>query len=117
MCGVMAGTGVSYCPNCGARTDPNAVICTKCGIQFSRFIGYDDSQKSKIAAGIMGVLLGSLGVHNFYLGYTKKAIAQLLISVLTLGVFSFVSAIWGFIEGILILTGSIRTDAYGIPLR
>ena len=113
----MAGTGVSYCPNCGARTDPNAVICTKCGIQFSRFIGYDDSQKSKIAAGIMGVLLGSLGVHNFYLGYTKKAIAQLLISVLTLGVFSFVSAIWGFIEGILILTGSIRTDAYGIPLR
>ena len=66
-------------------------------------------QKSKIAAGI-------LGIHNFYLGYTGKGIAQLLISVLSLGFLSPISGLWGLIEGILILTGSINVDATGIPL-
>ena len=72
--------------------------------------------KSKIAAGILGILLGALGVHNFYLGYTGKAIAQLLISVLSLGFLSPISGIWGLIEGILILTGSIDQDGKGNPL-
>lgn len=73
--------------------------------------------KSKIAAGLLGIFLGSLGVHNFYLGYTGKAIAQLLISLLSCGVLSFVSGIWGLIEGILILTGSMNVDADGNPLK
>lgn len=38
-------------------------------------------QKSKMAAGLLGIFLGGLGVHNFYLGYTGKAVAQLLISL------------------------------------
>ena len=60
-----------------------------------------------------------MGIHNFYLGYTGKAVAQLLITVLSLGFLSIASAIWGLIEGILILTGSenFRTDAKGIPLK
>lgn len=64
----------------------------------------------------MGIFLGALGIHNFYLGYTGKAVAQLLITLLSCGVLSVVSAIWGLIEGIFILTGSIYTDANGIPL-
>lgn len=55
-------------------------------------------------------------MHNFYLGYTGKAVAQLLITLLSCGIFSFVSAIWGLIEGILILTGDINKDAEGNPL-
>jgi len=73
--------------------------------------------KSKIAAGLLGIFLGALGVHNFYLGKTGLGLAQLLISILSCGWLVWVSAIWGLIEGILILTGSIRTDARGIPLR
>ena len=73
--------------------------------------------KSKIAAGLFGIFLGIFGVHNFYLGYTGKAIAQLLITLLTFGLLSFVSAIWGLIEGILILTGDIDKDANGNLLR
>lgn len=73
--------------------------------------------KSKIAAGLLGIFLGSFGVHNFYLGYTGKAIAQLLISLLSCGFLAFVSSIWGLIEGILILTGSINVDAEGNPLK
>ena len=72
--------------------------------------------KSKIAAGLLGIFLGSLGVHNFYLGYTGKAIAQLLISLLSCGFLAVVSEIWGLIEGIMILTGSIDTDGNGNPL-
>lgn len=34
--------------------------------------------KSKLAAGLLGIFLGSLGVHNFYLGYTTKGLIQLL---------------------------------------
>ena len=30
--------------------------------------GYN--QKSRLAAGLLGILLGTLGVHNFYLGFT-----------------------------------------------
>lgn len=75
---------------------------------------YNYSQpRSRLAAGLFGIFLGALGIHNFYLGFTGKAIAQLLISVLTCGILSWVSAIWGLIEGILILTGSINTDASG----
>ena len=41
--------------------------------------GQNGAQKSKIAAGLLGIFLGSFGVHNFYLGYTGKAVAQLLL--------------------------------------
>ncbi|MCQ9165891.1 TM2 domain-containing protein [Arthrobacter sp. STN4] len=76
-------------------------------------------QKSKVAAGILGILLGSLGIHNFYLGYTKKALIQLLISVISFGALAWAIAIWGLVEGILILVGNdgFRTDARGIPLK
>ena len=78
-------------------------------------------QKSKVAAGILGIFLGSLGIHNFYLGYTGKAVAQLLITVLTFGIGAMVTSIWGLIEGILILTAQPGTptwgvDAKGVPL-
>lgn len=79
------------------------------------------NQKSKLAAGLLGIFLGGLGVHNFYLGNTGKAVAQLLISLLSLGFLAAVSGIWGLIEGILILTAkpgsSWAADARGIPLR
>ena len=77
----------------------------------------DPNAKSKMAAGLLGIFLGSFGVHNFYLGYTGKAIAQLLISLLSCGTLAFVSYVWGLVEGIMILTGSINTDANGNPLK
>ena len=64
-----------------------------------------------MAAGLFGIFLGAFGVHNFYLGYTGKAVAQLLISVLSCGILSPISAIWGLIEGIMILAGNISKDA------
>jgi TM2 domain-containing membrane protein YozV len=74
----------------------------------------DPAQKSRIAAGILGILLGGLGIHRFYLGYVGIGIAQIAVTIVTFGV----GSIWGLIEGILILTGNgITKDAKGRPLR
>lgn len=87
------------------------------GDQYNTAVG---APKSKIVAGILGILLGAFGIHNFYLGQMKKAIAQLLITVLSVGMLSWVSAIWGLIEGILILISKPgdpwHRDARGIEL-
>ena len=64
------------------------------------------SEKSKVAAGVLGILLGSLGIHKFYLGYTKEGIIMLVVSLLTAGVGATVMCIIGLIEGILYLTKS-----------
>jgi len=69
--------------------------------------------KSKVAAGVLGILLGGFGVHRFYLGFVGIGIAQIAVTIVTFGI----GAIWGFIEGILILTGGIDRDAQGRPLR
>lgn len=69
--------------------------------------------KSKMAAGLLGIFLGAWGVHNFYLGFTKKAIIQIIVTLVTCGV----GGIWGFVEGILILCGKIDADADGNPLQ
>lgn len=66
-----------------------------------------------MAAGLLGIFLGGWGVHNFYLGNTGRGVAQIIVTLVTCGI----GAIWGLIEGIMILTGSINTDAKGIPLK
>lgn len=109
-CGCAKGTGISFCPNCGQPIAPNAAVCTSCGIALATVTA---DSKSKLAAGLLGIFLGSLGVHNFYLGFTGKAVAQLLITVLSCGVLSAVSGIWGLIEGIMILAGNTNVDAKG----
>ena len=108
-----------FCSNCGAELKEGADVCLKCGkaVNSSTNVNTDPNAKSKIVAGLFGIFLGCFGVHNFYLGYKDKAIAQLLITVLTCGVLSVVSAIWGLIEGILILAGNISVDAAGYALK
>ena len=70
------------------------------------------NQKSKMAAGLLGIFLGAWGVHQFYLGDTKKGSIRIVVSLVTCGI----GGIWGFIEGIMILCGKITTDAQGNPL-
>lgn len=72
--------------------------------------GTTPTQKSKVAAGILGILLGTLGIHNFYLGKTGVGLVQLLITVLSFGFLSWVSTIWGIIEGVFILTSTPGTQ-------
>ena len=116
-CGVAKGIGSNYCPNCGAHTMPGANACTNCGVMLVSPAQQQAQMavapsKSKMAAGLLGIFLGWLGIHNFYLGYTGKAVAQLILGIVTCGA----AGIWGFIEGILILCGKINKDGKGNPL-
>ena len=70
------------------------------------------SDKSKMVAGLLGILLGGLGVGRFYTGHTGLGVAQLLVTLFTCGV----GGLWGVIDGILILVNG-GTDAQGRVLR
>jgi TM2 domain-containing membrane protein YozV len=70
------------------------------------------SDKSKLVAGLLQILLGWLGAGRFYTGHTGMAVAQLVVSLLTCGL----GGIWGLIDGILILVKG-GTDAQGRILR
>jgi len=61
-----------------------------------------NGENKKLVAGLLGIFLGSFGVHKFFLGYNKEGIIQLIASVVTCGVVGIV----GFIEGIIYLTKS-----------
>lgn len=83
-------------------------------------------QKSMIIAALLAFFLGTLGVHNFYLGYTRAGVAQLALTV-TGWLFSFiliglplvfVVGVWAVIEFFLILlrSGRFSVDFRGVPL-
>ncbi len=54
--------------------------------------------KNRMGFMILGALLGPFGAHNWYAGYHKKALAQLAITVLTLGFGSPMSWLWAIID-------------------
>ena len=131
-CGQLIEESVKFCPHCGKPTAEEAPkeenTHTYESIPAPEVTPVPPvapvmDQKSRTVAGLMGILfgifLGGLGIHNFYLGYTKKAVAQLLICILgvCLIVGPLVSGIWCLVEGIMILSGSINTDANGVPLK
>ena len=66
--------------------------------------------KERIAYIAFAIVLGFLGVHNFYAGYIKRGVLQLLITVMSLGILFFIPAIWAFIEAF-----TVKKDAQGIP--
>ena len=114
-----------YCANCGTELNEQQDICLKCGVRVDKNNSNNSEAKSKIAAGLLALFLGSYGVHNFYLGYTGKAVAQLLLTVLGIPLsFIFIgfpmvigSSIWAFVEAIMIFSGSINKDAKGNLLK
>jgi len=61
---------------------------------------------NKVAAGVFGILLGSLGIHKFILGYTGAGLIMLLVTILTCGIAWPLTHLIGLIEGILYLTKS-----------
>ena len=87
-CGCATGTGNAYCSNCGGQLAPNAVVCMGCGVaadygaakKAGTAIGGDwcPAGKEKIVVILLAFFVGGLGIHNFYLGESKKGILKLL---------------------------------------
>ena len=57
-------------------------------------------ESKRVVAGVLAIVLGSIGVHKFYLGYTSTGIIELLLGCCGIG------GILGIIEGIIYLTKS-----------
>ena len=104
-----------FCSECGAIIKAKAEICPKCGVRqmaapFVSSLGsIAPNGKSKLAAALFALLLGCLGIHKFYLGQIKWGILYLLFC------WTFIPAIVGFIEGIILLVMSEQdfNDKYG----
>lgn len=94
------------------------------------------AQKSRTRAAVFAFALGALGIHDFYLGYTKKAILHLVLYIVNM-IFGFICIIpyigwilcfvavipmaaansaWCVVEGIKILSNKDFVDGHGNPL-
>lgn len=122
-CGFAKGTGTKFCPNCGVEVAEGQAMCVHCGVALNQqaVASANGAAKSKLAAGLLGIFLGGFGVHNFYLGFTKKAVIQLVICLVgsCIAIGPVVASVWGLIEGIFYLMGKegYTADANGVPLK
>jgi TM2 domain-containing membrane protein YozV len=64
---------------------------------------FNPRASNKLPAGLCGILLGSLGIHKFILGYTGAGLIMLLVTLLTCGIGGVVMHVIGLIEGIIYL--------------
>jgi TM2 domain-containing membrane protein YozV len=60
----------------------------------------EDTANKKLVAGLLGILIGWLGIHKFYLGFTTAGVIMILLAC------TGISSIIGLIEGIIYLTKS-----------
>ena len=115
------------CPNCGNVMNETEDKCRYCGTANPNYSSVTKmirkvvpgtsnqdnmnySSKSRIACGLLQLFFGGLGIGRFYSGHIGIGVAQLLLNVFTCGT---VGSIWGFIDGIIILTNSKFTDSDG----
>lgn len=112
------------CPQCGAPYTPGAAHCQYCGEPlpqqappprqayqqpvyqappvyvppvYANGINPLWPLKSKVAAGLLALFLGGLGIHKFYLNKAGQGVVYLLFC------WTGIPAIVGFIEGIIYL--------------
>ncbi len=124
-----------FCKNCGIELKDGARFCASCGTAISvsaseataplyipEPIPQEQAQatkKRKKTAGVLGIFLGAIGLHRFYLGYTGIALIQIVLfalGLLTFGITSVASFIWGIVDAIRILSGKLSKDADDNPL-
>lgn len=61
-------------------------------------------QRSRLATALLALILGTLGVHEFYLGFTTKGIIHVLLCVFIVTI--PVSFVWGFLEAVQYFIGN-----------
>jgi len=120
-CGFNPVAQRTYCGACSAPTALGQVVCTSCGRAVGGGSPYATGgsapygSKSKVAAGLLGIMLGSFGAHKFYLGRTNAALIMLGVSLagICTGIFLLIPlfawsamSVIGIVEGIIYLTKS-----------
>ncbi len=108
------------CPRCGRPTDDNLQYCPNCGYNFggptsptprpansygtgqsypsdNAFDACGPEGKSRGVAALLAILIGSLGIHYFYLGKTSAGIITIILSLVTCGLWSILILIQGIL--------------------
>jgi len=67
----------------------------------------EQNESKRVLVGILAIILGTLGIHKFVLGYVKEGLIMLLVTVASLGFGVWLTGLIGLIEGIIYLT---KTD-------
>lgn len=97
------------CPYCrtlqGNRSNVEFIDLDNPPFEFCRY-----SNRSAVMAGFLQIFLGAFGIGRFYLGYNKIGRLQILLTLLTAGIGGFV---WGFVDGLMILSRKEKYDADG----
>jgi len=117
--------GSTHCPSCGAAVkfaEPFQghvkVVVNKqenpdpANSEYSICTNVDLKAKNRLVFILLGVFLGSFGIHNFYSGYIARGILKLLITVLTFGLLFWVSWLWAVVE-----ICTVRIDSRGVPFE
>lgn len=61
---------------------------------------------NKLAAGLLAIFLGTLGIHAFYMGNNSMGITLLCVSLLSLGILAPFCSVFAIIQGIAYLSSS-----------
>lgn len=85
------------CPTCHTLYPSPISACEQCRIPLG------PTPQSKIVCAIIALII-PFGIHRFMMGYTTIGILQIAVVTITCGM----GCIWPFIEGFLILTGSLK---------
>ena len=125
-CGANKGQGNNYCSECGkeVKNKDVAEVCLNCGCKLKNskinihnsLKGINGTSKpignSKVVAGILAILLGAIGIHNFYLGYKEKGFIQVAIFLVALLIFEpivLVNNVWSIVDAVNIFRGKMKT--------
>lgn len=97
-----------------AASAPQAQVPLPVPVMFSKPVTNSKFRPKKMKwFAVLGLTLGFAGAHNFYAGYWGTAIAQLLLTVVTvaLGFGIFAAWLWALIELLL-----VHTDRRGVRM-
>jgi TM2 domain-containing membrane protein YozV len=113
---LMKNGNEKYCHECGEIIRSKAEICPKCGVRQplheSMYAGIPSTGHSmfgqgrprkKLTATLLALFLGGVGMHKFYLGRPIQGFLYLVF------IWTFVPAIFGFIEALNFFTMSDLT--------
>ncbi len=118
-----------FCGKCGGPVNGSERFCKQCGAQANQSAagahpsappqpaqyGSARPRKSKSTYQLLGLLLGFFGfpgIHNFYAGYTGKALAQILMTVLSCWILWIAAFIWTIVD-----ICTVETDSEGQPFE
>jgi len=91
------GETEKYCMECGVLINRRAEICPECGVRQTSPGGAADMDSDQMAAALLAIFLGGIGVHKFYQGRTGLGVVYLCFS------WTLIPALIAFVEGILML--------------